>query len=431
MNAKEILFTLFYLALFNFIIHRFRLFQFKNFEPFITHLLFNLKFAAGISAWLVFTAYYHNGDMQKFYEEGLKLHEVAQHRPADFVNILTGNYKEEDLPSIVHLNLWKRNFDESPFSENRLTVKVNALILFLSAKTFLVHILFFCFFSLIGWILLTNAVFSKADPKNSILALPVLLLPSVLFWTSGVMKEPLLLLGLGCCVSTIINHQLTIPNLLKLLMGIVLLLFTRFFVLVCLLPAATAFLLFNKRENSKFILLKYMAVNLVLLFIAFNFYYLTPSVNPIQMLMNKQIHAIKEANYIGAESTIEIPELKNDAINVLKTSITGIWNSFARPYIWEAKNGMMMASAIENVLILSWLLLCFSFTNWKHLKNLNLFLFLFTFSLIYFAIIGICTPVLGNLVRYKTPLLPLLMFAFIIVFSPKAVADNLSFVLRK
>jgi hypothetical protein len=198
-----------------------------------------------------------------------------------------------------------------------------------------------------------------------------------------------------------------------------------------LLPALLAYLLFQKSENPKLILLKYGVVNIVLLLIAFNVHSVIPKINLQQMLMNKQMHSIKEAEFFKAGSRIEIPELKNDAISILKTAGVGIWNTIFRPYIWETKNIMMLMSALENIVVLTFLVMFFSSTNWKNQKNLNLFLFLLILSFSYFAIVGMCTPVLGNLVRYKTPLLPLFLFAFIIQINPKAIADSLSFVLRK
>jgi hypothetical protein len=149
------------------------------------------------------------------------------------------------------------------------------------------------------------------------------------------------------------------------------------------------------------------------------------------MLMNKQMHSIKEAEYFKAGSRIEIPEMKDDAGSILKTSVVGVWNTFFRPYFNDVKNVMMLMSVAERFIVMTFLIAFAVTINWQNPKNLNLFLSLVTFSLAYFALVGMCTPVIGNLVRYKTPLLPLFMFAFVIKVNPKAVADSLSFVLRK
>ena len=344
---------------------------------------------------------------------------------------MAGVEDESNSDYTVEMENWNRNFDEAPFNENHTIIKLNALLMFVSFKTYFVHILFFCFFSLIGWVLLTNSILSFADAKNSILALPILFLPSVLFWTSGVLKEPLLVLGLGLLISAIVNRQLSIVNLAKLICGVLIILFTKFFVLACLLPALVAYFLFKKNENQIFIVAKYAMVTILLLLVAFNIHYLIPKINLQQMLVNKQTHSVKEAEYFKAGSRIEIPELKDNALSILETSTVGLWNTLFRPYINETKNVMMLMSAIENFIVITFLIMFVTTTGWRHPINLNLFLFLISFSIAYFALIGMCTPVLGNLVRYKTPLLPLFMFAFIIKVNPKAVANSLSFVLRE
>ena len=67
------------------------------------------------------------------------------------------------------------------------------------------------------------------------------------------------------------------------------------------------------------------------------------------------MHSIKEAEYFKAVSRIEIPELKNDAATILKTATIGVWNTLTRPYFGEVKNGMMLLSAIENIIVLTFL----------------------------------------------------------------------------
>ncbi len=433
MAAKEIFLTAFYFVLFNLLIFRFKIFQFKNYKPLVTHVLFNLKFVVGIFIWFIYTFYYkdvQNNDVHKFYNDALILRHTANENPKAFFQLLIGKEDETTVPFTSQMKNWERNFDEAPVNENKTIIRINVLLMFVSFKTYFVHILFMCFISLFGFILITNAILSFTDVKNSLLAIPVLVLPSVLFWTSGVMKEPVLILGLGLFVYGVTNYR-TRSSLAALFAGALLILFTKFFVLACLLPATIAFLLFRKRETPTFILVKYVFVNLVLLLLAFNIRYIVPKINLQQMLINKQTHSVKEAEYFKAGSRIEIPELKDDALNIFKTSCVGVWNTITRPYIWEAKNIMMMASAAENFFIIPFLIMCIAFRNRKQYTHLNLFFFLLTVSLAYFAIIGVCTPVLGNLVRYKAPLLVLFLFAFIVRVNPKYIPVSLDFLLRK
>jgi|ERR1043165_450833 hypothetical protein len=441
--VKEVTLTLFFLGVFNFLIYRFKVFQFRSFKPLVSVFLFNLKFLTGIFIWFVYTFYYpdtKNNDVHKFYRDALVLRDMAGKQPTSFLMMMVG--AENDTPmqdAEAKMNNWHRNFDEAPFNENHTIIKLNALLLFVSLKTYFVHILFFCFLSLIGWILLTNAIFSFVDIRNAILTIPVMLLPSVLFWTSGVMKEPLLVLGLGLLLhgTLLLDSKLQNPNasllscLVSIAAGALVILFTKFFVLACFIPAVIAYLLFPRKEGQQFIWIKYGVVVVLLLAVALNMQRIMPRINLPQMLVNKQTHSIKEAEYFKAGSRVELTPIEPTPLSILKSIPIGIGNTLIRPFVSEAKNVMMLASAIENFIIISFLIMFISSTNWKKPDNLNLFLFLLTFSFAYFALVGMCTPVLGNLVRYKTPLLPLFMFAFVIKMSPRAVADNFDFLLRR
>jgi hypothetical protein len=434
--VKEILLTLFYLLLFNFLILRFPKLQFKNFKPVVTPILFNLKFITGIFIWSIYTFYYkdvQNNDVHKFYNDAIVLRNVASQSPKDFIQIVSGIGSNEPRFDKYYAEMknWKRNFDEAPFNENQTIIKLNALLMFVSLRVYFVHILFMCFISLIGWVLLTNAILKFAPAANSIFAIPIMLLPSVLFWTSGVIKEPLLVLGLGVFIYGLLyfengNKRKNLSAVALMLAGAFIIVLIKFFVLACLIPAVIAFLVLRQNQNTATIFLKYLVINVLLLACAFNINRLIPRINLQQMLVNKQTHSVKEAEYFNAGSRIEIPGFDNNAGSILKTAPIGIWNTIARPYLWEGKNIMMLASAVENVLIMLFIILCLWLSDFKNFRQLNLLLFLLNFSLAYFALIGICTPVLGNLVRYRAPLLPILLFAFVLLIRSDAVPGKLN-----
>lgn len=432
---KEILLTFLYWLLFNFLICRFLSLQFKGFKTWVTVALFNAKFAAGIFIWLVYTFYYTDtgrNDVHKFYNNAVVLRHIADKNPRAFTDLfLSGDTKEQI--SITELKNWNRNFDESPFNANRFIIRINTLLLFVSLYTYPVHVLFFSFFSLASMVLLVNALFKNANQTNLLLTLPVLFMPSVLFWNSGVMKEPVLTLGIGLWVSGMVNLSSKVlwRSIILMVIGAMLVLLTKFFVMLCILPPAVAYLIFIKKEERRFIAGKIALVYLMFGIAAFNVYRMVPELNFGQMLVNKYTHAVKEAAYFNAGSMIEIPAIENSAISILRASATGICNMLLRPFPWEAQNPMQWFSSIENLVFLTFLLIVLAFINWRSIPHLNLFLFCVCFAFGYLALTGMCTPVAGNMVRYKAPLLPLLYMAFCLAVNPKYVASTLNFLLRK
>lgn len=417
--------TALYLFVFNFLLLRFRKLQLSAFRPWVTAAVFNLKFLAGLLIWAVYTFYYkdvENNDVHKFYKDAVVLHEAAIKAPGVFLHLLCNDesvkfQKDEFIRYTSRMKNWERNFDEAPINENRTIIRLNALLLFFSFKTYFVHILFMCFFSLIGWVLLYNSVFKKSSFATNILGLLVLLLPSVLFWSSGVMKEPVLVLGLGVFVTGLLNKNTT-KKILLLLSGSLLIVSVKFYVMACLLPAAISFFVLKNSHSVPTVIGKYAATLALIALVAFNIQQVVPAINPTQILINKHTHSVKEAAYFNAGSRIDIPILTNTA-DILKAIPVGIWNVVFRPYLWEGKNIMMLASALENVVVLCVVLLCLLNFRQVNFGQLNLALFLLTASITYFALIGISTPVLGNIVRYRAPLLPLLLFALILLAEIK------------
>ena len=150
------------------------------------------------------------------------------------------------------------------------------------------------------------------------------------------------MLGLGLLLYGITNDKWRKRRIAALISGVLIILFTKFFVLACLLPALIAYLLFKRNEKPIFVLLKHGAVTTILLFAALNIHYIIPRINLQQMLINKQTHSVKEAEYFKAGSRIEIPAITADAFSVLKTAPVGVWNVIFRPYMSDIKNVMML-----------------------------------------------------------------------------------------
>jgi hypothetical protein len=439
MLFKNLLVTGFYLLLFNYLFYRFKSLQLKGYKAFVTPLLFNLKFITGIFVWCIYTFYYkdiQNNDIHKFYNDALVLRNAAAQNTTAFLLLATG-IKNDSItqPYTAQMKNWERNFDEAPINENRTIIRINALLMFLTFRTYFAHILIMCFVALVGWVLIFNSVFASANGKPGLLALLVLLLPSVLFWASAVIKEPILVFGLGLFVYGLIKLRSGVQDAkflttaFLLVTGALILLSIKFYVLACLLPASLAFLLLWKAQKLAVIITKYVFINIFLLTLAFSVQNFIPRINLPQMLVNKQRHAIKEAEYFNAGSLISIPAITPDAYSIIKTAPVGIWNSILRPYLWEGRNPMMLASALENLLVLAIIVLALLYRN-KSGAPVNLILFLLTFSLTYFALIGICTPVLGNLVRYKAPVLPIFLFSFILLANETRIQAKMAVLAR-
>ena len=122
-----------------------------------------------------------------------------------------------------------------------------------------------------------------------------------------------------------------------------------------------------------------------------------------------------EAKMEGANSYISVSRLNGSFMNFILILPEGISNCLFRPFIWEIKNSLMVIPAIENVfiLVICVMIILSLFKRDQHPSNLVYFSICYIITTA--ALIGILTPVLGNLVRYKVAYLPLFYVLFVLV----------------
>ncbi len=88
----------------------------------------------------------------------------------------------------------------------------------------------------------------------------------------------------------------------------------------------------------------------------------------------------------------------------------------ARPYIWESSDLLIILAALENILIFLAFAIGFRYLKWDRMaKNKNLLLFCLCFVLSVFILIGLTSPVLGAIVRYKAAALPFLFLVPLLI----------------
>jgi hypothetical protein len=122
-----------------------------------------------------------------------------------------------------------------------------------------------------------------------------------------------------------------------------------------------------------------------------------------------------------AGSYSEVPVVDSTITSVVVNLPVGLWDSMMKPYLWQSRNPMMLLSAAENVALLMLLILALIYRDRKKSYGYNILLFVCISIMLYFSIIGIMTPVLGNLVRYKVVMMPLLVFVLLYIIDLKGL----------
>lgn len=164
--------------------------------------LFLVKVAAGFSLWYVYTVYYPDrsyADIWKFYDDSSIIHEALRESPADYFSMLTGigidNRIEESY--FMRMNHWHQPFESNLFNDSHTIIRFNALIRIFSFGNYHTHTLIMCLLSFLGLAAIYRWAYRIIPQWKRVLLFTLFLLPSLVFWSSGVLKEGIMLFALG------------------------------------------------------------------------------------------------------------------------------------------------------------------------------------------------------------------------------------------
>ena len=225
-------------------------------NPWVTPLVYALKVAVGFYFLYIYTAFYGNGslsaDAGAFMEESAILNKVIYQSPVDYFKLLFGI---GDQDALVQVYLQKTSHWDSGaqaiISDNRNILRVHSLIHFISRGDAAIHVLVMCIFSLIGMQQLYLGVRRHTSLSDLTTFALLALFPSILFWTSGILKEPLLFLGIGLFVRGILDRVSTRKKWFLILAGATLIMSFKPYVLICAVPAILFFALYRMLPRYK------------------------------------------------------------------------------------------------------------------------------------------------------------------------------------
>ena len=393
------------------------------FPKYIPILIFISKFIAGIGVYLIYTYFYGaraSSDIFKYFDDGNIIHSSLSQNPLDYFRMITGIGADAH-----HLDkyyntccFWHKEFNYGLINDNRIVIRFNAIVRLFSLGNIHIHTLLMSFISFTGLWGIFKTFETQFNKQKWLLVIVVFFFPSVYFWTSGVLKEGILMFAFGIFLyhfSQLIKTSNIIKPIIWIIITLLILLLSKFYVLIAAIPGLL-FIVIIKRYNKKYFTIKLIGV--VVIFIVLSLFSKPLiGISFTEVLANKQhdfINYINSMNSVG--SKIEIPLLEPSLKSFLTNSPSAFFRTLFRPSIFEITNIMSLMAAIENFIISLSLVLTAIFFSKKNLLNPWLW-FSILFTIIIFTLSGLTTPVLGALVRYKAPALPFLGITLLYLFD--------------
>lgn len=475
-----VIFTLFFL-LFRFV----PALQIKSLSPWMLPTAFTLKVLVGLYFLFIYSVYYGNGELTadagKFMNESKMLQEVFFHSKTTYLNFLFG-FSED--PALVNQYLGETTHwdpgSQAIISDNRNILRLHSLIHFISFNRPSIHVIVMCFFSTLA-LKQFFLVFSKFSKWNDlIIFIAVLLIPSMLFWSSGILKEPMMLLGFGLFLRVLLYNDGMKKRWVLGIISILLMIGFKSYMLIALFPVLVFFLLVYllpkwKIAGSLLIMLSGIALILLIFgnqrdelvrrmsrkqydfisvakggihayadslfyfFEANQFDHLLIENDSVQVkekltAATLQLGDVKDPGKIDLEVSdkkwriyfmnqrcegyLELKPINNSFSQLLKNIPQALVNTLFRPFPGDSGSWLKFPALFEIWLI--WILVIIAIIKRRSLteKQLHLLIGACIFILSLALIIGWVTPVLGAIVRYRIPILIALVFICALLSDP-------------
>ncbi|MGZ4035038.1 MAG: hypothetical protein ACXVP4_09265, partial [Bacteroidia bacterium] len=294
-------------------------------------------------------------------------------------------------------------------------------IYYLSCKSFIVSSI------ILAWICYTGIwrlflLFNKEFPQiQKQLAISILFIPSVVFWGSGLLKDTITLSAVGWYTFYFyyffIQKKYKVSSAIYIFISAFLLIAIKPYILFALLPGSILWLSNERLKRIQNKVLRSLAAPFFIsIGIGLGFFVLTQmggvlGVYSVDKVLDKAVASNfdQKQDYYGGNS-FDIGDFEPTLPGVLSKAHLAIAATLFRPYLWDAKNPVMLLSALENTYILLltiFLLIRLKFLGFFSLIGENpLLLFSVMFSLFFAFSVGLATSNFGSLVRLKIPCIP-------------------------
>jgi hypothetical protein len=381
-------------------------------QPESTRLLFwaslTVKLLAGIAVGVVYFYYYNGkGDTVIYWRDGVLLADKIISRPMDGLGFF---WDENVNPEFIDglFNLRPRSL---------FFVKISGLLAILSWNSYWVMALQISFVSFLGAWYLFNKVILFFPSSRCAAAASFLFYPSVVFWSSGLIKESLGMATLfflaGIFLLIINNHKIRVWEWVVTILSLWIGWNLKYYWMGVFIPIViTTIVIMKLRQKNamvaRFDLAVWASLFLIILLIGTNLhpnFYLSRFLDVIVQNNNEFMMLTDPGNAVLYQDLN--PSLTSILMNAPQALVAG----FFRPFIWDESNFLSIVAGIENFVFLIMMGLSLpSLFRFLRSPDRLLAMATITYSIILAIFLALSTPNLGTLSRYKIGFLPFLVF---------------------
>lgn len=376
---------------------------------------FVAKLLAGLGIVAIYTWYYTDpskADVYRYFNDGLAMAKLHAQQPSEFWLNWLGLAQDFDYDGkyFDQMANWTLPYDNRMYNNNRIVIRIHAFFALISDRSIWQHSLLFAWIGFGASYALGSILARWLMVRSDWSILGTLFFPSLWLWASAPLKEPIVLAGMALCLwSAWFLSKKNGLGILGLCAGVALIWKTKFYVLATALPLVPAMVL-NRFFPKKLKIWQALALSFLVLGIAYAAYVHQSGKDPLlTSLVIKQRDFINLSQAESAGSLIPLERLEPSWASVIRTCPQALYNATLRPLPWQIKQPGAWLMLLENLLLLWVAFLSLKYGTKNHPKQLLVWLYI----LVFLVLLGLSTPVLGGLFRYKVPIWPLVWGLFL------------------
>jgi hypothetical protein len=365
-----------------------------------------MKLLAGCLLGILYHYHYQSGDTLKYFRVAVQLSEFAHQQPFKYLEYLWTSNEAMGM-SVGMENLEPRSV---------FFIKLVSLVSLMTFSNYWATSLWFSFVGFIGAWLLAREISRKFPNAAAASFFSFLFFPSLVFWSSGIIKETIALAALFFLSYLLLvgwnAGRLRWFEWLLACLAIWLAWSLKYYWCAVFLAISASSVIVKFVSNrffwkkGAFVLLWFLIVLLMGLVVSLvhpNFY----TDRFVQVVVeNYQAYRI-----IGGESLIDYGELNPTFWSLATHAPWGLITGLFRPFIWETHNALSLIYSLENAGIL--LLSIFSLTRLKNIwssPDWILIVSILVYTIVLGVFLSLSTPNFGTLARYRVGFLPFFVF---------------------
>ena len=388
-----------------------------------------IKMVGGFIFCLVYSYYYKGGDSTQYHASSVALNRLSFKKFSTFLKLMGGDRSVENYFDFDFKTGWPEFWwDPQSFA----VVRFSSLLQYFSFDLYMPATMVLCVITYSGiWRL--YLVFVDLYPHlYKVFALSVLFVPSICFWGSGIMKDSYTLAG-SCwvtyCVYNIFIKKSNIAlNVFSLFVAAFIVIRLKPYIFVSQILALFFWIasdnlfriknVFFRLTIGPFIFSVFLGISFLFLSLIKGQLGVYSSLDSILLKASETQNDLKQEYNKG--NSFDIGSFDPTLAGIASKFFPALMAGMFRPYLWDAKNIMMVFSALENTLIFLFLLyMVVKYGPSNFFSNIfsePVVFFCLAFALFFSFSVGLTTANFGSLVRYKIPQTAYLITGLVLIW---------------